>query len=118
RLAVAMQVAPGERRPFQQVGLHLVEGGEQPGLATLAREDMSAEIADRGAERQFRLAGRAEFPRRLAGLVIVFVEVDLLFERPVPERGAREIEHVADGLHDTGYTGGIDTAQTAPHRLD
>lgn len=118
RLAVAMQVAPREWGPLQQVYLHHVEGGQQSGLCSFPREDVTAEITDRCSKRQFGLTGRAQFPRCLAGLRIVLVEVDLLFERPVPERRAREVEHDAVGFHDAGKTRGIDPPQAATDCLD
>jgi hypothetical protein len=47
RLTVAMQIAPSERGPLQQVDLHHVEGGQQAGLCTFPREDVTAKITDR-----------------------------------------------------------------------
>ncbi|MBY6136360.1 hypothetical protein KUV61_11025 [Nocardioides marinus] len=97
-----MQIAPEKGGAIQKIDLGHLEGGQQAFLVDLAGEDVTAEIADGGAKPQFGLAGRAGLPPALAGRGLVLFEVDLLLERTMAERRAREIQHDAVGLDDAG----------------
>ena len=72
RVAVAVQIAPAEGRPVEQVDLRHLELRSSSRFSPRSRvQTWPQKSQTGGAERQLRLARRAGLPRRRAGLVLL-----------------------------------------------